>query len=609
MPVIVRLRAGYILRFSIRFIRPDVIFAAMSMKTKLRAVAVAVCVLLGTITAYGQEPEAVAENLADELDAEALDSGNSTFAAEDLMAHLMRLKRHPLNINAASRGELTALELLTPFQIESVLDRISRSGAILSFAELSLLYGFDAQTVERLRPYIVLGPEGRRPRGFAQDQSTDIYARYQRNYAPDAESYLGRIRFSYLDRAEMSLVYKGNSSRSDRSSLCTGSVSYSGLKAGKVELGKLVLGDFYARFAQGLTCWNGFSFAGAAESSGFVKNAEPVSLYTSSDTSKLLRGIAASVSFGGLKFSGGYSFRQDASLARLSYTGKRMRLGFSYTGQRLQSSVFAADFMMGGAGFLIFAEGAVSDGSYAFLGGGSLDAGGAKVHILLRSYQKDFMSDLGGAWSSISKLSNQQGAQLRITVPLIRHLGLAAGADYTAYRYPRYHVNVPSASFKGYVKLSADDSGFGTPARNSLWIKGCFRYDMKASVPAEESSCFSLKAACEVCLASFADLGARAEYNTLGGRAASIFLKLNMLRHRATLSAGVVAYNVPGWDGRIYFPQADVPYTFPVALLYGEGIDAYSYLKTKLRGWLSFYLKYQYNRGRTVLKAALAASF
>ena len=66
---------------------------------------------------------------------------------EDMLSHLQRLRRHPLNLNSASKGAMEALMLLTPFQIESILSRIASSGPILSFAELGLIYGFDEKTV------------------------------------------------------------------------------------------------------------------------------------------------------------------------------------------------------------------------------------------------------------------------------------------------------------------------------------------------------------------------------------------------------------------------------------------------------------------------------
>ena len=584
----------------------------LSCMRRMRTVAVA-CVMLLAFECAGlaQEVDKVVEELAESLTEED-DAG---FDSEELVSHLQRLKAHPVNINAASRKELSSTMLLTPFQIESILARVESSGAILSFAELSLLYGFDEKTVRKLQPYIVLGPIERKRQGFWKDQTTSVYARYQRSFSPDAETHLVRTRFSYLDKAEASVIFKGNSTASSSDNLSTFSVSYSGLKLGRSAELRIVAGDFYARFGQGLSSWNGFSFSAAAESSGFVKNAEAISLYTSSDTSKLLRGAAVSLSWNGLEISGGYSFRNEVSLFRISYMRKRVRAGFSFSGKRYEVNVCAADILVGGGGLVCFGEAAYcflppdgeTSGAFAALGGVSADLGNAAVHLLLRSYQKDFHSPVGGPYSSISKAANQQGASLRITVPLYRKLALAAGADYTAYPYPRYHVKDPSCSFKGYVKLSIDDSGFGTPSRNQLWIKGYYKLDVRYSSPLQKTSSFSLKSGGALYIAEYLSAGIRAEYNTLDGRALCLSLKAGRGKH--TMSAGVIFFDVPQWNGRIYFPQAELPYAFSSTLLYGKGIDAYALVKTRLSRRLSLYLKYQYSRGKSILKGALSADF
>ena len=45
---------------------------------------------------------------------------DASLFGEDMISHLQRLRRHPLNLNSASRGAMESLMLLTPFQIESI---------------------------------------------------------------------------------------------------------------------------------------------------------------------------------------------------------------------------------------------------------------------------------------------------------------------------------------------------------------------------------------------------------------------------------------------------------------------------------------------------------
>jgi len=556
-----------------------------------------------------QDVDKVAEEIADRLE-EGLYGSDADIAGEDVVSHLQRLARHPVNINSATRRQLSSMMLLTDFQIESILSRINSSGAILSYSELSLLYGFDEKEVERIRPYITLGPATRKRQGFLKDQQTSIYARYQRAFNPDAEQYLVRTRFSYLDRLDLSAVYKGAATSSSSSSLSTFGASCSDLRLGKVCVDRLVFGDFYARFGQGLAAWNGYSFSMASESMGFVKNAEPVSLYTSTDTSKLLRGAAATVSVGRFSVSGGYSFRNSEYVARVAYRGKRIRCGISYCGIGTEGNVLAADIVAGIGGAVLYAEAARSAGTsegYAFLGGMSLDAGSYAFHLLGRYYQNGFSSPIGGAYSSISRTENQQGVSLRITGPVYRKLGFAAGADYTAYPEPRYHVDGSSCAVRCYVKLEMDDSGFGTPARNQLWLRGSVKYDLAYVDSVSETVQYSARTGGTLFLGRHLSLMARAEANTSEGRAASVSLKGSFFRGKVLPSCGVIFYYVPKWEGRIYFPQTELPYSFSSTLLYGRGTDGWAMIKARLSHRLSLYLKYQYNRGKTILKGALSA--
>ncbi len=612
------------------------------MKNLMLVLAVCCCGVCHSQVLEADVEEEIMDNMVEEF-------SSLEESGEDLIAHLQKLRSKPLNLNSASRKELASTMLLTDFQIESILDHLNRSGAILSFAELSLLYGFNEREVERIRPYFVLGPQSSLRQGFAKDQSTSVFARYQRGFDPQSEQHLVRSRFSYLDKVDASLVYKGKSSTVSSESFATGGAAVSGLKLGKVEIEHLVAGDFYARFGQGLSLWNGFSFPAVAEGSGFTRNAEPVSLYTSSDTSKLLRGVAASVSFGKLALSAGYSFRNSSSLARLSYLGRRTRYGLSFVSMGAENNVLAVDLFYGGKGFVLFGEGARSlkrqdDGKvaqgWAFLGGVSCDAGSFSFHLMGRLYQDSFSSPLGGAYSSISKIGNQKGVSLRITGPVYKKARFALGVDYTGYPEPRYHVKYPSLTVKSYIKITLDDSGFGTQARNQLWVKGQLKHDLQYSDPLKKAAVYSLKAGGLLCLGRHLSLQSRAEINMrisqeensggsseensggsswgsseensgaisdrAGGKAFSISLKGSFIRRMLSVSSGLIFYNVPDWDGRIYFPQSDLPYSFSSTLLYGRGTDVWALVKTRLSHRLSLYLKYQYNRGKNLLKGALS---
>ena len=567
---------------------------------------------------FAQQPEEEIERIYEAIT--MADEEGTDVYGEEILAHLQRLRRKPLNINSASREALLSLMLLTEFQVESILSAVASSGAILSYAELSLLYGFNEKIVEGLKPYIVLGEAGGKSQGFVKDQNTTLYGKYQITLPKESEQYIMRARFSYREKLLLSAIYKASSSKTSAQKLSTIGLSYSDINLGKVRIDKLVAGDFYARMGQGLCAWNGFSYHFNSETYGYVKNAETISVYTSSDTSKILRGIAATLSAGKFALSGGYSVKDKISVARLTYMAKRSRYGISYNGVGNLSNVFSIDILFTGRSLIGFAEVArslarvkedvVKEG-FALLSGLSKEFGNYSLHLLLRSYQKDFYSPMGCAYSSISRIENQLGASLRMSGPIYGRTNFAVGADYTLYPAPRYHIKDPSCSAKAYIKFTLNDSSFGTQARNQLWVKGSVKYNLQYSSPVLREFSYDFKLGGTLSLSNSIAFVTRAELNAVEadrvGKALSVSLKGNMLKGGLVASVGAIYYDAQSWKSRIYFPQSDLPYSFTSTLLYGRGIDGWGQIKMRLSRGLSLYLKYQHNRGKNIIKGALLA--
>ena len=101
-------------------------------------------------TAGAQELPATITTLIEQLAEQGGD-------AEELVRYYEGLLASPLNVNAASRTQLEELQLLTLFQVESLLAWRERYGAIRSAAELSLVEGFSPEQTALLRPFIVFG--------------------------------------------------------------------------------------------------------------------------------------------------------------------------------------------------------------------------------------------------------------------------------------------------------------------------------------------------------------------------------------------------------------------------------------------------------------------
>ena len=580
---------------------------------------------------------------------EILESGeeNVEGAMEEMAVHLAHYKRHPLNINSASRKELERSGLLTEFQIESLLKYTARTGAVLSFAELSLLYGFNEYLVKRISPYIVLGERKRVSRGFRYDASADIYVRYTgtleqqsvtkkqsqqtkvyeealnsnstaSSFGLSKEAYLTRMKAVYGEKVEVAALWSGSAMLSGSSntaigrkvktnSFLSGGISVKDIALGRVTIDRVVVGDFAAKLGQGLAVWNGFTYSGVDENYGFSKRGEAISVYNSSDTAKTLRGGALSVSLGKVSYSGGYAVEKKILLNRLSYNGSLFKIGLNHFQKENAPPVLSVDARTGIGVTRFFGEGAwnYTTNATAFLLGCSTEYGKWSMHLLSLIYSNSFISSMSGAYSSLSHPANQRGFAAVTAGPLYRKLKLSASFQYMQYPKERYHLNFPSAMYKGYVKLSIDDAGFTTPARNELYFRFYTRCNITYKEQAESVAQYSLRVAGKKSLGSHLTMGVRGEWNNYNCYGVMAYLRSLFLKSRVAAVAGAVSYDVKKWDGRIYFPESELPMTFSSHLLYGRGLDWFAMVSAKFSRWLSLHFKVQQRGEKLTLKGAL----
>lgn len=592
------------------------------------------CVLIAVITVFqsidlrGADLRIARDTIEEVIEGvdvmdEIAESGEANVegALEEIAVHLAHYKRHPLNINSASKKELERSGLFTEFQIESLLKYIGRTGAVLSFAELSLLYGFNEDLVKRIAPYIVLGEKKRVSRGLRYDLSSDIYFRYTgtlENSGLSKETYLARMKSSYAEKVEVAALWSGSATASSagsksggrkvsKESFVGGGVSVKDIAMGKITIDRVVVGDFAAKFGQGLSVWNSFTYSGVDENYGFSKRGEAISIYNSSDSSKTLRGGAVSVSLGKISYSGGYAVEKKILLNRLSYNGSLLKVALNHFQKENATPILSADFKTGIGATRIFGEGAwnYTTNATAFLLGCSTEYGKWSMHLITLIYTNSFISSLSGAYSSLSHPANQRGFAAVAAGPLYKKLKLSGSFQYMQYPKERYHLNYPSAMYKGYVKLSIDDADFTTPARNELYFRFYTRCNITYKEPAERVALYSLRLAGKKSLGSNLSLGVRGEWNNYNCYGVMAYLRSLFLRSKASAVAGAVGYDVKDWNGRIYFPESELPMTFSSHLLYGRGVDWFAMVSAKFTRWLSLHFKIQQRGKKLTLKGAL----
>ena len=203
----------------------------------------------------------------------------------------------PLRVNVSRRSDLEKSGLFNQFQIASLLDYRARHGDVLSLTELAAVDGFSQDIVRTVSPFISL--ESRNSIGRSAKASSQELA----------------FRTGYKNNSGHSYVY-GGKYRLISDKICLGlsasrpyDASRSGPEyiSGNVSwnhaLGKVVVGDFNARFGQGLCLWNSAVLSSLSLPSAYMRKPTGVSAANSFTGSMALTGLAADVQSGHWKIS------------------------------------------------------------------------------------------------------------------------------------------------------------------------------------------------------------------------------------------------------------------------------------------------------------------
>jgi len=305
---------------------------------------------------FAQEKLAKADRIIENI----LEDTEMEHPDNDMVQNLYYFIEHPLPINSATEAELQRLYLLNSFQIQSLLDYISKRGDILSKYEMQLIYGFDRDVVEHISPFITFQTN---KADKDRDFSIEKVFRYANNQILLRSQRLLETPEGYKDQASDPLnkpEYQGNPNRyylqyknrfSDylrmgftmekdpgepffAKSNPNGFDYYSGylsLRNTKV-IDALVLGDYHVRFGQGLTVWSGFSFGKTPYVLDIMKNNTGFDEYSSTNENQFFRGVAVSKQINRAEISAFYSNKAiDANLVEEA-GGKQVFTSFQTSG-------------------------------------------------------------------------------------------------------------------------------------------------------------------------------------------------------------------------------------------------------------------------------------
>ena len=225
------------------------------------------CFMMPALAVSAQNLPAGIEEMLEQM--QESESGSSV---EELMQWYETLLLKPLDINSASRSQLEELQVLSLFQIESLLDYREEYGNLLSFSELEAVDGFSRDLVAALRPFITLAGEmdASRSRTFSQLRSRVKWKGSQEGIYRYARYLGGTGGFSY------GLTLESDAQEGLSPDFLSAHLQYD---AGSV---KLLLGDFSASYGQGLAMGKSFSMSALGSPASTLKRRNDFRGYTSS---------------------------------------------------------------------------------------------------------------------------------------------------------------------------------------------------------------------------------------------------------------------------------------------------------------------------------------
>lgn len=268
--------------------------------------------LLTTLPCWGQIEDPATGELLENFFRENEQASEAD--AQLLLETLENLRLRPLDLNIASREDLLAIRLLNEIQIENFLAYRTQFGPFLNEYELQAIPAWHLSDIRRLLPFvrIATGLEARNiplRNGFVQGEN-ELILRWGRNdrpnYSPLAEgtsdALAMRYRHTFDNRMRFGITAEKDPGEAFfRNSNTHGFDFYSGhfiVQRVNPTLKTLALGDFSARFGQGLLLQTGFSPGKSAETMSIARDSRKINAYSAFGEAFFLRGAASTLSLG-----------------------------------------------------------------------------------------------------------------------------------------------------------------------------------------------------------------------------------------------------------------------------------------------------------------------
>lgn len=598
-------------------------------------------------------------SIAEELAAD--ESDPETF--ESFTERLSELAEEPVNLNSADAEELSRLFFLTDFQIKALADYSHSTGKILSVYEIVNIPGFNRETAEMIIPFITLEKSITHPAG---DTSTftsfnhSILSNFILRSDVDTSWYGSPIKiltrykftsggFSGGLTIEKDAGEKFITGKPGLPDFFSSHLSYTG----KGLIRKIIIGDFSARFGQGLSANTGIRSGLSLTSSSYLAARNEIRQYTSTDENSFFRGAAASFGIKNISwtlfwsknkidatlnetwdqidnlYSSGLHTKQTLLLKKdavndlfygldLNYSFKNISVGaivtedsfslpfsgemtgpdalYDFRGDR--NSLYSLYYNALIHKIMLFGEISFdNDADYALVQGASVRLSDRlTLNGLFRSYQNGYFSFHGKGPGGSS--GNEKSILGNFTFEAAKHLFISAGCDYRQYPWLRYRCSSPSYSLRQEVRVKY------LPLEN-VSAEALYNHRISTSDDPENIGVPSLAETVydygrlSVRYSPFEKmtLTTRLDYKAVRSSSDEGMLLSQDVSYRfgsipLTCWFRHSLFSTGSWDARLYAYENDLLYSFSIPALSGHGSRSYLMLKYELKDFAEFRIKY-----------------
>ena len=496
------------------------------------------------------------------------------------------------SFNSYAQEPDTLARQLTPFQKQSLRDYVEEFGDVLSVTELSNVDGFTPDEAAWLwdEASRLMSRDSSRWKGA-------LTARAKKKYSQEGFSIMSKYLLESDSGFEAGVVVD-NDPGEKFPDFVSAHVSHKGL----------VIGDYSARYGQGLVLWKATALNVMGEPASLLRRAPGISGYKSTDETNFLRGAAYSRTFGRFETSVFASYKKaDAKSLdscsvheavggfNVGLKGRNWKIGLTavgYTFDRLVKHTVrddnrlriydglwgnaGVDFMASLGHWRLFAEVACdAHPAFAALAGAIWSPDyNLEASLQLRAYSPEYT-----ATHSMGSVYNDAGASVAVKY-LHGNWKFNFNAQYDWYPWYRYNKPAGGQSYKFRI-VAQRTFGSGALVLSQLTFGETFKMRLHAAVPLGQ---FSVAARAE---ANIAEMPQQVGHG--------YYVELSWKSQKLSAVARATYYNTDGWSTRIYFYEKNTPQSFGSEVYYGRGFGWYVLLKYSPSRRMDFCVKARQN--------------